>query len=91
MLEVIRGQPDINTARLVEKFRDSGVHAYLEKLAVHPTSIDQEALQRQFNDTLMKLVEQGEEQRRFTSIGKSQAARVGAGGETPTQNTFERS
>lgn len=71
MLALISQDAGINTARLLEHFRDSGVHNYLEKLASYPTSIHSEALPRQFNDTLAKLLAQQDEHRRLHLLEKS--------------------
>jgi DNA primase len=71
MLQLILQDESINTARLLEHFRDSGVHNYLEKLASYPTSIHSEALHRHFNDTLAKLLAQQDEHRRLHLLEKS--------------------
>lgn len=71
MLQLINQDEGFNTARLLEHFRDSGVHNYLEKLASYPTSIHSEALHRHFNDTLAKLLAQQDEQRRLHLLEKS--------------------
>lgn len=71
MLQLINQDEGFNTARLLEHFRDSGVHNYLEKLASYPTSIHSEALHRTFNDTLAKLLAQQDEQRRLHLLEKS--------------------
>lgn len=71
MLALIYHDEAINTARILEHFRDSGVHNYLEKLASYPTSIHSEALPRQFNDTLAKLLAQQDEHRRLHLLEKS--------------------
>ncbi|MGI9290384.1 MAG: DNA primase [Gammaproteobacteria bacterium] len=71
MLALVGQDESINTARLLEHFRESGVHNYLEKLASYPTSIHSEALHRQFNDTLVKLLAQQDEQRRLHLLEKS--------------------
>ncbi len=70
---LIRENPQANTARLLEQFRDSGVHGYLEKLAAYPTSIHSEALDRYFNDTLTKILAQQDDQRRLVLLEKSRA------------------
>jgi DNA primase len=57
MIEIIRDQPDKTTARLLELFRESTVHGYLEKLAMRPNEIHEDALQAQFNDTIERLLE----------------------------------
>jgi DNA primase len=71
MLQLIKQDEGFNTARLLEHFRDSGVHSYLEKLASYPTSIHSEALHRHFNDTLAKLLAQQDEQRSLHLLEKS--------------------
>jgi DNA primase len=57
MIEIIRDQPDKTTAQLLELFRESTVHGYLEKLAMRPNEIHEDALQAQFNDTIERLLE----------------------------------
>lgn len=71
MLSQISASPDMNTARLLEYFRESGVHEYLQKLASYETSIDEEVLERHFNDTLATIVSQQDEQRRLALLEKS--------------------
>ena len=60
----------------MEHFRESGVHGYLEKLASYPTSIDEEALQQQFEDTLTRVVAQQAESRRLDLLEKSRRQRL---------------
>jgi len=62
MLSQIHATPDMNTARLLEFFRESGVHDYLQKLASYDTSIDEEVLERHFNDTLIAIISQQDEE-----------------------------
>ena len=57
MIEIIRDQPDKTTARLLELFRDSTYHGYLEKLAMRPNDIHEDALETQFIDTIERLLE----------------------------------
>ncbi len=71
ILSLIQSNPELNTARLLEQFRDSGIHEYLEKLAAYPTSIHSEALQQHFNDTLTKLLAEQDDRRRLSLLDKS--------------------
>jgi len=71
MLSQINASPDMNTARLLEYFRESGVHDYLQKLASYDTSIDEEVIERHFNDTLNTIISQQDEQRRLALLEKS--------------------
>ena len=77
MLSLIQQDSSMNTARLLENFRESGVHGYLEKLASHPSSIASEALPDHFVDTLKKLGAQQDEQRRLWLLEKSREAGLG--------------
>lgn len=63
MIKTCQQQPDLNTARLLESFRDSRYHSYLEKLAMRPNYIDEEVLVEQFRDTIQRLLQSDFEQR----------------------------
>ena len=65
LVDLGAGQPDQTTARMLESFRDSKYHGYLEKLAVRPTYIDDEAMETHLTDTIKGLVEEEVEQRRL--------------------------
>jgi len=71
MVHQVAADPEITTARLLEHFRDSSVHGYLEKLASYPTSIDENVLQQQFYDTLKRVVAQQHDERRLDLLEKS--------------------
>lgn len=71
MIEFIQSQPEQHTARLLELFRDFPFHNYLEKLAMRPNFIDDNALSAQFGDTLNRLIETQIEQRRLELLEKS--------------------
>lgn len=71
MISQIQSSPDMNTARLLESFRESGVHEYLQKLASYNTAIDEEVMTQHFNDTLHTIVAQQDEQRRLELLEKS--------------------
>ena len=71
MIKICQQQADLNTARLLEAFRDSQYHRYLEKLAMRPNYIDEEALSEQFKDTIQWLLQSGSEQRRLQLLEKS--------------------
>lgn len=71
MLQQIAADPKISTARLLEHYRDTDIHSYLEKLAAYPTSIDSAVRSRHFNDTLAKIAAQQDEQRRLFLLEKS--------------------
>jgi len=73
MLSQINSSSDMNTARLLEHFRDSGVHEYMQKLASYETSIDEEVMERHFNDTLYTIIAQQDDQRRLALLEKSRA------------------
>jgi DNA primase len=69
--ELVRAHPDLSTARLLESFRDSSYHSYLEKLAVRPNMIDEDALEQQFRDTLQTLLDRQKSARREELLEKS--------------------
>ncbi|MEM7193819.1 MAG: DNA primase [Pseudomonadota bacterium] len=68
---MLESDASFTTARLLESFRDEPVHPYLEKLASHPNSVEDELLPRVFNDTLSRLVAEELEVRRMVLIEKS--------------------
>ena len=70
MLELIQNQPEQTTARLLELFRNSIYHGYLENLAIRPTFINDDALETQFRDTILKILETQQEQDREATIEK---------------------
>ena len=76
MLEIVDKQTDINTARLIEHFREDPAHGYLEKLAAFPTTIHEDALEQQFNDTIEKLIDQQREQRSLLLLEKSRQQKL---------------
>ncbi|NKB76905.1 MAG: DNA primase [Gammaproteobacteria bacterium] len=59
------------TARLLESFRESEFHPYLEKLAGRTHLVDDQALEAYFNDTLNRLLSQQDEQHRLILLEKS--------------------
>jgi len=71
MIDAIINQPDQTTARLLEHFRDSPFHTYLEKLASRTNLIHRDALETCFKDTLLCLVDSQAEQRRLALLEKS--------------------
>ena len=70
MIELIQNQPEQTTARLLELFRNSIYHGYLENLAIRPTFINDDALETQFRDTILKILEIQQEQDREATIEK---------------------
>ncbi len=58
MIELCRNRPDLTTAGLLESFRETPVHGYLGKLAIHNNLIDENVLARQFRETLIHLLEE---------------------------------
>ena len=71
LCELLADQPDVTTARLLESFRDSPHHEYLEKLAVRPHLIGEEVLELQFMDTLHTLFDRQKAARREALLEKS--------------------
>ena len=70
MIELIRNQPEQTTARLLELFRDSTYHGYLEKLAMRTNFIDDDVLKPQFKDTVGRLLENQKEYDRQEALEK---------------------
>lgn len=70
MIGHIRDQPEQTTARLLELFRDSTYHGYLEKLAMRPNFIDDDVLEPQFKDTVGRLLESQKGQERREALEK---------------------
>ena len=73
----ISADPEITTARLVEGFRDTNVHGFMETLASHPHHIGEEATQRYFEDTLSRLEELQNEERRLLLLEKARQHPLG--------------
>ena len=71
MIGSILNHPEQTTARLLESFRDSSFHPYLEKLAGRPNLIEEHALQTYFTDTINSLLHKRVEQRRLALLEKS--------------------
>jgi DNA primase len=71
MIEVVQNQPEQTTARLLELFRDSPFHGYLERLAMRANYIDEDVLESQFRDTVNRLLESQTEGRRLELLEKS--------------------
>ena len=70
LIKHIQNQPDQTTARLLELFRDSAYHGYLQKLAARPTFINDDALETQFKDTIQRLLESQQGQDRQAALEK---------------------
>ena len=71
MIEICRKQPGQTTARLLESFRESQFHSYLQKLAMRPNYINEDALVDQFTDTLATLFDSQKDQRRLQLLEKA--------------------
>ena len=67
----IGADPDTNTARLVEEFRDTGVHEYIGRLASHDNRVTEDQVPRYLNDTLASLREVEDGERRAALLEKS--------------------
>lgn len=67
----IGANPDTNTGRLVEEFRDTGVHEYIGQLASHDNRVTEDQVPRYLNDTLESLREIEEGERRAALLEKS--------------------
>ncbi len=78
MLECIRGQPEHTTARLLELFRDSAFHGYLQRLAMRENFIDEDALEAQFKDTINRLLQSEHQERGLVLLEKSRQSGLDA-------------
>ncbi|MCY3768898.1 MAG: DNA primase [Gammaproteobacteria bacterium] len=71
MIGLCKGKEGQTTARLLEAFRDSPHHEYLERLAVRANLIDEDALESQFKDTISRLLENQAAQHRMALLEKA--------------------
>ncbi len=71
LLERCSDRPGQNTANLLEAYRGSDSHGYLEELAARSNYIAESALKTQFSDTLDVLREEPSRQRRLQLLEKS--------------------
>ena len=62
LLALAREHPELNTAALLERFRDSPHRGHLEKLAAQGHIVEGEALAREFQDAFLRLKAQRIEQ-----------------------------
>ena len=69
----LKTSPEQSTARLLESFRDSEFHSYLERLAGREHWIEEEALPKTFSDTIDRLIDQQSEQIRLALLEKSRS------------------
>ena len=76
MAEMCAKSPDLTTARVLEAFRDSPHHGYLEKLAMRQNYVDQQVLEKQFSDTLDYLLGQQGDQRVQALLEKARQNRL---------------
>ena len=71
ILGSIRADHGITTARLVEEFRDSGVYEYIAQLVSHDHQVPDKTVPRLLNDTLERLQDIQEKERRDELLEKS--------------------
>ena len=71
MLRLLKAQPNQTTAQLLESFRSSEYHGYLERLAAKEHQVESNALGHYFQDTIDRLVDQQTEQIRLALLEKS--------------------
>ncbi len=79
MIALCQEKGDQTTARLLEAFRDSPHHEYLEKLATRSNLIDEKALESQFKDTISRLLENQTAQYRLALLEKARSNLLGPG------------
>jgi len=77
IIDAVINQPDQNTARLLEHFRDLPFYSYLEKLAMRTNLISLDVLETYFKDTIHHLVDSQAEQRRLILLDKSRQDKLG--------------
>ncbi len=58
LLEILQSQPNLNTASLLERWRDREEGKHLNRLAVMPLAVPEDGLEREFHDTLASLAVQ---------------------------------
>lgn len=64
LLDLLQNDPNLNTARILAHWSDSGQRQYLEQLAVEPSLLtDEEAIRCEFNEILQLLGRQYQQQR----------------------------
>ena len=72
LLETLRSHPNLNTAALLERWRDRAEGKQLEKLAIWQPSLDDpESLQHEFLGALARLEEQHRDSRTKSLLAKS--------------------
>ncbi len=71
IIDLVQERPTCTTAGLLESFRDSPYHRYLQKLAIRPHLIDQSVLEVYFKETLNRLLEAQQQRRRLKLLDKS--------------------
>ena len=72
LLDLMQNDPHLTTARILAHWQDNEQRKYLANLAVEPLLItDEEAVQREFNETLQLLTRQYQQQR-FTLLERKE-------------------
>ncbi|NKB63406.1 MAG: DNA primase [Gammaproteobacteria bacterium] len=79
MIDASLNTQEQTTARLLESFRESEFHSYLEKLAGRSHFVDDQSLELYFNDTLDRLLYQQKEQHRLVLLEKSRQGTLAPG------------
>ncbi len=82
--------PDITTARLVEGFRDSDVYEYIERLASHDHQVQDGSVARVLDDTLARLEDLQNEERRAMLLEKSRAQPLAADEKDELRSLLDR-
>ena len=76
ILDMCVSEPEQTTARILETFRETSMHDhsmydYMACLAIRPSHVDAEILEKQFRDIISKLLKQFSDQRPQVLIDKS--------------------
>ncbi|MYB35440.1 MAG: DNA primase [Gammaproteobacteria bacterium] len=71
LLDACCGDPDVTTARLLERFRDAPYHSYLEHLALRDHHVQDDVLIEHFGEIIRKLLARLRKQRHDELIEKS--------------------
>ncbi|MCY4051749.1 MAG: DNA primase [Gammaproteobacteria bacterium] len=72
MLDTCCRNPDVTTARLLERFRDAPYHSYLEYLAFRDHQVPENLLVEHFEEIILKLLARLRKQRHDDLIAKSE-------------------
>jgi len=91
LLETLRSNPNLNTAALLERWRDTAEGKQLEKLATWQPSLDDpDSLRHEFLGALARLAEQHRDSRTKTLLAKSNQGALSADEKAELQALLQR-